>query len=183
MDRKLNKILYLLQAVVFAALVMIDQITKVLARNNLNPVNGGKDIPLIKNVLVLHYLENRGSIWGILQGKVDFLLIVSVVLFVLLVYIYIRIPKVSFYLPLLWLDTLMIAGAVGNTIDRIVFGYVTDFIYVEIINFPVFNGADCWITIATFATIIMVFTKYKNDNFEFLFFKKKTETGNDTDNT
>ena len=173
MKIRLSKITYLIQALVLAALVVIDQITKVFARTRLNPANGGDTIDVIKGVFSLHYLENRGSIWGILQGKVDFLLIVSILLFVILVYVYIRLPKEKQYLWLLWADTAMIAGAVGNTIDRIAMGYVTDFLYFELINFPIFNFADCCITVSAVLIVILVLTKYKNDNFEFLFPKKK----------
>ncbi len=175
MDNKIKGTTYIFQCLALVILVVIDQLTKVFARNSLNPLNNGSEISIIKGVFSLHYLENRGSVWGILQGKVDFLLIVSIILFCILVYIYIRIPKVKNYLPLMWLDTLMIAGAVGNTIDRLFFGYVTDFLYFELINFPIFNGADCWITISAFVTVILVLTHYKNDDFEFLFFKKKAD--------
>ncbi|MCR5584336.1 MAG: signal peptidase II [Lachnospiraceae bacterium] len=183
MEKKLTKLNYLYQGIVFVLLLIIDQVTKVLARNNLSD---GKSVYLIKKVLCFHYLENRGSVWGILQGRINFLLIVSLLLFAVLTYVYIKLPKENKYLPLLWIDVFMIAGAIGNTIDRIVFGYVTDFIYVEIINFPIFNFADCCITIAAVLTIIMILTKYKDDNFSFFSFRKKNEIKEngetDTDN-
>ncbi len=174
MKKEISKLTYLIQLVLCAALVVVDQLTKIYARNSLNPANNGQSLTLFKGVLSFTYLENRGSIWGILQGKINFLLIISILLFVFLVYVYVRIPKEKKYLLLLYIDTVMIAGAIGNTIDRIVFGYVTDFIYVEIINFAIFNFADCCITIAAVVTIIVILTKYKDDGFEFLSFKKKT---------
>ena len=77
----------------------------------------------------------------------------------------------------------MTAGVAGNTIDRLVFGYVTDFLYFELINFPIFNIADCYITICAFLTIFLVFTKYKDDDFEFLSLhrKEKQNAASDTD--
>ena len=183
MERSFNKLNYLYQGLTFAILLIVDQVTKMLARKYLTD---GKSVYLIKNVLCFHYLENRGSVWGILQGRINFLLIVSLILFIILTYVYIKLPKENRYLPLLWIDVFMIAGAVGNTVDRIVFGYVTDFIYAEIINFPIFNFADCCITVAAALTIIMILTKYKDENFSFLSFKKQNEIKEngetDTDN-
>lgn len=165
----MKKLTYFMQAVVCILLVFFDQMTKHFARIGLN--NDPK--VLIEGVFSFYYHENRGSIWGILQGKVDILLIFSIVLFALLVYVYIRMPKTKFYLPLFWVITVMSAGAVGNTIDRFFFGYVTDFLYFELINFPIFNVADCYITICAFLTIFLVFTKYKEDEFSFLAVKRK----------
>ena len=62
----------------------------------------------------------------------------------------------------------MSAGAVGNTIDRVYFGYVTDFIYFKLIDFPTFNVADIWITCATFILLFLILFKYKEDDFDFL---------------
>ncbi len=178
----MKKITYWMQAAVCILLIILDQLTKHFARIGLK--NGPKI--LIDGVFSLSYLENRGSIWGILQGKVDILLIFSVILFALLLYVYIRMPKTRFYLPLLWIILVMCAGAVGNSIDRLIFGYVTDFFYFELINFPIFNVADCYITVCVFLTIFLVFTKYKEDEFSFLSLKRK-DTGHaaksDTDKT
>ena len=60
------------------------------------------------------------------------------------------------------------AGAVGNFIDRLFLGYVRDFIYFRLINFPVFNVADCYVTIGLALFIIMVLFIYKDEDFNFL---------------
>lgn len=182
-NEKISALSFVLQALACVALVIADQLTKVFARNSLNPANGGESVKVINNVFSLTYLENRGSIWGILQGKIDVLLIVSILLFAILVYVYVRMPKTKTYSLLLWIDMFMIAGAVGNTIDRIFFGYVTDFFYFELVNFPIFNFADCCITVAAFATVILILTKYKDDNFEFLSLRKKKSEAETEDNT
>ena len=180
MDKRITKSVYIYQALVFALFVAIDQITKVLARTKLvDEFGNSKSFYLIKNVLCFHYLENRGSVWGILQGKINFLLIVSLFLFIILLYVYIKLPKTTNYLVLLWIDVFMLVGAVGNTIDRIVFGYVTDFIYFELINFPIFNFADICITLAAAVTVVMILTRYKDDNFAFLSFKNKKKIEED----
>lgn len=160
---------YIVHALVCVLLVALDQITKYFARTYL--VQGPK--ALWDGVFSLHYHENRGSIWGILQGKVDILLIMSLVLFALFIYVYIKMPKISTYKPLFWILVVMGAGAIGNTIDRLFFGFVTDFLYFELINFPIFNVADCYITVCAFLTVFLVFTKYKDDEFTFLSPRRK----------
>ena len=163
---------YILHALVCLVLVLLDQITKVFARTTIKKA----PIVLWDGVFELYYHENRGSIWGILQGKVDILLVFSVLLFALMIFVYIRMPKTKFYQPLFWVLVVMIAGAVGNTIDRLFFGFVTDFLYFKLINFPIFNVADCYITVCAFLTIILVFTVYKDDEFTFLSLKRKETT-------
>lgn len=160
---------YIAHALVCLVLVLLDQITKYFARTYL------KSAPktLWDGVFSLHYHENRGSIWGILQGKVDILLIASVILFALLIYVYVKMPKTNTYQPLFWVLVVMSAGAIGNTIDRLFFGFVTDFLYFELINFPIFNVADCYITVCAFLTVLLVFTIYKDDEFTFLSLKRK----------
>ncbi len=159
-------------------LVLFDQITKYFARLYLKQ----QPFAILEGIFSFHYHENRGSIWGILQGKVDFLLLVSIVLLVGLVFAYIRIPKTKFYEPLIWIIVFITAGAIGNTIDRLFLGYVTDFLYFELIDFPIFNIADCYITVCSFLTIFLVFTKYKEDEFTFLtIHRKDTSNATNTD--
>ena len=160
---------YIAHLLVCVILVALDQVTKYFARTVLK----GNPKAIWEGVFALYYHENRGSIWGILQGKVDILLIFSVILFALLIYVYIRTPKIKVYYPLFWVLVVMGAGAIGNTIDRIFFGFVTDFLYFELINFPIFNVADCYITVCAFLSIFLVFTVYKEDEFTFLSLKRK----------
>lgn len=160
---------YIVHALVCVLLVAFDQLTKYFARTYLSQ----GPISLWDGVFSLYYHENRGSIWGILQGKVDILLVMSIILFALFIYVYIKMPKTPTYQPLFWVLVVMSAGAIGNTIDRLFFGYVTDFLYFELINFPIFNVADCYITICAFLTIFLAFTKYKEDEFTFLSPRRK----------
>ncbi len=165
----MKKSVYLVHVFICFLLVAFDQVTKYLARLYLK----GQPMEVWKGVFSFHYHENRGSVWGILQGKVDFLLLVSIILFVVLIFAYIRIPKTKLYQPLIWILVFMIAGAIGNTIDRLFFGYVTDFLYFKLINFPIFNIADCYITVCAFLTLFLVVTRYKEDEFEFLSLQRK----------
>lgn len=165
----MKRIQYFFHAAALLLLLAFDQGTKYLARTYLP----GKPKSLIDGVFSFTYHENRGSVWGILQGKIPLFLITSVILFVVLAYVYIRTPKKRLYYPLLWVLVFMTAGALGNTIDRACFGYVTDFLYFELINFPVFNMADCYITVTAFLTVLLIFTKYQNDEFSFLSIRGK----------
>lgn len=167
---------YLLHAIALVLLVAVDQISKYFVRLYLK----GNPLVLMEDVFSFYYHENRGSVWGILQGKIDFLLIVSVFLFAFLIYVYIRTPKQKQYFPLFWILVFMLAGAAGNTIDRLFLGFVTDFIYFELINFPIFNIADCYITVCAFLTILLMFTKYKEEDFSFLSLRRKETLHADT---
>ena len=57
------------------------------------------------------------------------------------------------------------AGAIGNLIDRISLKYVVDFIYFELIDFPIFNIADCYLTVSSFLLIILAIFYYKENDF------------------
>ena len=68
----------------------------------------------------------------------------------------------------------MIAGgAIGNMIDRLQHDYVVDFIYIVLINFPIFNVADMYVTFSTVLLIIQILFVYSENDFHFLSFKKK----------
>jgi len=166
MKRKLLHLLYLI------LIIFVDQYSKYLARIKLS---GDRVIVLIKDVLVLSYVENTGSAWGMFSGKTIGLFAFSLLLMAVMVFIYFKIPDDDHYIALKIIDVSIVGGAIGNAIDRIGFRYVTDFIYFKLINFPVFNIADCFISVPTAILIILIFTQYKNDDFAFLFPKKKNE--------
>ncbi|MFQ6929900.1 MAG: signal peptidase II [Eubacterium sp.] len=66
-----------------------------------------------------------------------------------------------------------LAGAVGNLIDRVVRGYVVDFIYFKPINFPVFNVADCYVTISCIGIVLLCILKINEEDFNTKFLLKK----------
>ena len=151
-------------------LILLDQLTKIWAVVRL------KDQPaisLIRGVFELHYLENRGSAFGMMQGARVFFIISTIVLFLLVCVIYIRIPKEKMYLPLRVIAVLFLAGAAGNFIDRVRQGFVVDFFYFSLINFPIFNVADIYVTTATIALIVFILFYYKEADLERIFSKKK----------
>ena len=151
-----------LSLIFIVPLILLDQVTKYLARIKLvdNPV------PIIPNVFSFTYLENTGSIWGILQGKTLFLVILSLVLLGLLIGFLYKLPSTSHFLPLRLCLLFITAGAIGNLIDRIWFGFVTDFLYFELIHFPIFNIADIYITVSEFVLIGLILFYYKDEDFQ-----------------
>lgn len=118
-------------------LVVADQLTKYWAKNALA---NGATVDFIPHVMDFVYVENRGAAFGILQDTRWLLIgLTVVVLGVLLVYAY----KTKKRHPVFLLSVaLIVAGGIGNLIDRLFFGYVTDFLHLLFMEFPCFNLAD-----------------------------------------
>lgn len=146
-------------------LTLFDQFTKILAFHNLK---GNDPYTLIPNVLELRYWENRGIAFGLFQGKISVFLILCICFFLVSIYIYIRIPKNTYYLPLIIVLFLMVSGAAGNFIDRAFRGAVIDFIYFSLIDFPIFNLADVYVVCSGILLILFVCFKYKDEDFDFI---------------
>lgn len=158
---KTISIIYSLILITF--LIALDQLTKILAVNNLMNKD---DIILIPNALQLHYLENTGAAFSMLEGKQSLFAIATPILLIALVYILIRMPKAKKFVILDYVIVFLIAGAIGNYIDRITNNYVVDFIYFSLINFPVFNVADCYVTVAVIILFLLIILYYKDEDLE-----------------
>ena len=163
----LKSYLYALISVV--VLLIADQFTKHLAVINLK---GKSDTVLIDGVLRFHYLENRGAAFGIMQNKQIFFAVVAVIIIAVVALMYKRIPHSNRYFLLRFCAVLVVAGAVGNVIDRVLYNYVVDFIYIELINFPVFNVADIYVVVACFLFAYAILFYYKDDELEMFSLKK-----------
>jgi signal peptidase II len=156
-------------------LIGIDQASKYWAKATLQKDGA---ITLIPNVLKLQYHENSGAVWGILQGKAGALSIFTIFILAALLFVYLHIPRDRKYTALKLVFIFIAAGAVGNLIDRMRFDYVVDFIYFELINFPVFNIADSYVTVASILIIILAIFYYKDTDLDFLdqmFCRKNTK--------
>ena len=150
---------------VCAAALLLDRITKDLAVKHLR----GKDaINLIGNIFQLTYVENRGAAFGVLQGRQIFFYIITVVICALIVYAFLKCPKTPRYTALLLTMTFIMAGALGNFIDRVSGKFVVDFIYFRPIDFPVFNVADIFITLGCIALAIEILFVYREEELSFL---------------
>ena len=124
---------------------------------------------LINNVFELYYLENRGAAFGIFQGKRFAFLIITVVILLVLAYCFWNIPYTAKYTSLRCIIVLIGAGAVGNFIDRMSNGYVVDFFYFKLIDFPVFNVADIYVTVGTFILAFLLLFYYKEEDLDRIF--------------
>ena len=151
-------------------LILADQLTKLWA---LAELRGSEGISVITGVFELQYLENRGAAFGILQNHQVLFLLITVLAAVLLTYIYARIPDNKKYIPLRICYVLLMAGAFGNMIDRAFRGYVVDFFYFKLIDFPIFNVADIYVTVTMVLLMGLILFYYKEEDLEFLSRKGK----------
>ncbi|MDO5131564.1 MAG: signal peptidase II [Eubacteriales bacterium] len=152
-------------------MIVFDQLTKQAAVRSLK---NGAGIPLLPGILELTYVQNRGAAFGILQDARIFFFLITCAALLLIGSILLKIPEGQRYLPMRICLLIITAGAIGNLIDRILLSYVRDFIYFSLIDFPVFNVADIYITCATFAMVLLTLVYYKEeDDFAFLSAKKK----------
>lgn len=162
---KKKKQLYGMDLVIVLCLTFLDQLTKHLAMIHLKDQPA---IPLIKGVLELQYLENRGAAFGILQNQKVILLIVSVLFIGVILFFLNKVPDTSRYTILHVLAAAVIAGGVGNMIDRFRQGYVVDFIYFSLIDFPIFNVADIYVVTATILVFVLLLFVYKDEELKFI---------------
>ena len=151
-------------------LILADQLTKLWA---LAELRGSEGISVITGIFELQYLENRGAAFGILQNHQVLFLLITVLAAVLLTYIYARIPDDKKYIPLRICYVLLMAGAFGNMIDRAFRGYVVDFFYFKLIDFPIFNVEDIYVTVTMVLLMGLILFYYKEEDLEFLSRKGK----------
>lgn len=144
-------------------LIVLDQVTKFMAVEHLR---GQAAIELIPDVFELRYLENRGAAFGILQDQQILFILMTWVVIGLMVYIWYRMPVNTRYAPLHVVILLLISGAVGNLIDRMVQNYVVDFLYFKLIDFPIFNVADCYVTISAAAFFVLFVFVYRDKDLD-----------------
>lgn len=188
--KKTNKFMGL-SVLTIVMLVILDQMTKFQAVVKLK---NGSPFVIIDGVFELRYLENQSAAFGFdivsffqkifkikyftenpeafLTAKMVIFAIVTIAVVILLMIFYSHIPQTKRFLGINLILIFFVAGAIGNLIDRIVNNYVVDFFYFKLINFPIFNVADIYVTVAAFAFIILGIFYYKEEDFEMIFKKK-----------
>lgn len=119
--------------------IVLDQVSKWII---VKEMEYGQSITIIDNVLYITSHRNQGAAWGILQGKMWFFYLITVLVIIGIIVFLNRLPK-----PEVWLKValaLMLGGAIGNFIDRVIRKEVVDFIHTYIFSydFPIFNVAD-----------------------------------------
>lgn len=162
---------FLLIFVIFV-LTVIDQYTKYFSVTHLS---GQKDIVVIPGILSFSYVENPGMAWGMLAGGRILFILITCILMIAILFLIVRIESwlsiennISY--RMLQADfVLLTAGALGNLIDRMKNGYVVDFIKTDFIDFPVFNVADCYVTISMAVLMILILFFIKEEDFNRIF--------------
>ena len=136
-----------------AGLVVIDQLLKVWA---FNALPGQPSTLLIPHLLQLTYVENRGAAFGLFQGGVTVLSVLTGLILIGAV-VFLVMGKLKHKLAI-WSVSLIIAGGIGNLIDRIIRGFVVDYLDISpLFRFPVFNFADCCVVVGTTLLIVYLF--------------------------
>ena len=156
----------MLYAILAVLLVLIDQAVKFAVRAN---IALGQSVPFIPHILDLAYVRNTGAAFSILREHTWLLTAVSLAVVLALCLLIVKgffqnaLGRVS--------AALVLAGGVGNLIDRAVFGFVTDMFRTVFIDFPVFNVADCCVTVGVPLLFVYVLLYVGKDE------KKEGEAG------
>ncbi len=153
-----------------AVLIALDQFTKYIAVVRLKDKPA---YPIINGVLEFNYLENHGAAFGMLQNQRVFFIFVEVIVLGVIAYVLYKAPSNKKYIRMHLLLSLIAAGAIGNMIDRIRLNYVVDFIYIVLINFPIFNLADMYVTFSTALLVLSLLFFYKESDLYFISLKQK----------
>lgn len=152
------------------AFTCFDQWTKHLAVVHLA---GQEDVILIPGIFQLQYLENRGAAFGMMQNQIPLFVIMTTAYLCAAIWFYCKMPKEKKYTLLHMICVLLTAGALGNFIDRIRLGYVVDFFYFSLIDFPIFNVADIYVVVSFCVLILAILFIYKDEDISFLDKKKQ----------
>lgn len=169
-SKKIRTGVCFLSIIAVLGLMFVDQWTKYLAVLHLK---GNEAVPIINGVFQLNYIENRGASFGIMQGWQSLLITFTIIICLLIVYLYVKMPFISKYHSLRICAVLIWSGALGNMIDRLQLNYVIDFFDFCLIDFPVFNVADCYIVIACILfAVLMLFYYTDEHDFDFMISKK-----------
>ena len=138
-------------------MVILDQAVKLWAVRVLKPIG---DIPLLKGIFHLTYVENRGSAFGLfLNQRLLFMLLTPLILAAVTFALWRGLIQTK---TGKWSMYLLFGGAVGNFIDRIIRGYVVDLLYFKLIDFPVFNIADVFI--CTGAALFFIYFQFQHQS-------------------
>ena len=143
----------MLMIILSIVFLIIDVVSKLIVSNLMNVHDS---IVVIKDFFYITYVRNTGAAWSMFAGKTWLLIIVSLVIIgVICFYIYKNKPKTKIEIVGY---SLVLGGAIGNFLDRVIYGYVIDFFdfYIFGYNYPIFNVADIFIVIGVLILVICV---------------------------
>ena len=153
-----------------AAGVVLDQYTKWLAVRHLKDQ---EPFSIIEGIFSLQYLENRGAAFGLMQGQRIIFFIGTAVVTLVIIYFFTKLPRTKHFIPLFITGICILVGAFGNLIDRVRIGYVVDFFYFELIDFPIFNVADIFLTVSVVVLALLILFYYKEEDLKQLGLKEQ----------
>ena len=147
--------MYITFLILSVIMVISDLATKYLVTSSM-ALN--ETLPLIDNIFHLTYVRNSGAAFSMLSGqRIILILLPLLIISVIIIYIIFKRPTNK---SLMLSFTMIVSGGIGNLIDRIKYGYVIDFFDFRLINFPVFNVADIFVTLgAAIFIILLLFSK------------------------
>ncbi|RXZ71588.1 signal peptidase II [Fusobacterium necrophorum] len=145
--------------ILFVMLLLLDQFTKYIVEQSFYL---SESIPIIDDVFNLTYVENRGIAFGLFQGRLNIISILTVVAIVA-IFVYVLRNKKTLSMLEHFGYTLILSGAVGNMIDRLFRGFVVDMLDFRGIWSFVFNLADVWINVGVFLLIIDYLILHRNE--------------------
>ena len=144
---------------IIAALIVLDQLVKAYVVQN---IALGEIKSWIPNFVSLTYLQNRGAAFSILQDQQLLFAVITLVVVVGAIWYLHKHMEDSFWMVLGL--TLIIAGGLGNFIDRISQGFVVDMFHLDFINFAIFNVADSYLTVGVIILLIAMLKEEINGN-------------------
>lgn len=153
----------IISIILIAVLTAVDQLLKMLVVTHLKPIGSFTVVP---GLLELKYVENTGASFGMLPNMSWLFAILTVVLSAVIIFLLLTYKKHNFFTY--FSAILIVAGGLGNLIDRLVFHYVIDYIHVMFFDY-IFNFADCCVVIGVIAFIIHILffmDKDKKDQLE-----------------
>lgn len=132
-------------------LIVIDIVIKLIISNNLIL---NQSISVINNFFYITYVKNTGVAWSILSGKINLIIVITLaIIMLLIIYIF---NKKSYSVLEIISYSMLLSGSIGNLIDRIIYGYVIDYLNFNILgyDYPIFNFADICIVIGIILILI-----------------------------
>ncbi len=147
---KKSAVYYIWYAVTVIFTVIADQVTKALTVKYLKPID---TFPIIEDVLHLTYVENTGAAFGMMKDSRWIFMTVSTVAIIAIGFVLYKYGREMVFAS--FCLSMIMGGGIGNMIDRVMLGYVVDFVDFRLINFAVFNGADSFVCVG--AGLLMVY--------------------------
>lgn len=152
------------EGLLLTGILALDMLTKWLVSNYLTE---GNSITVIPHFFWITFAKNTGAAWSILEGKLVFFLVITVVALVVMTVIFLKTDRNNRLIRITMI--LLIAGTLGNFIDRAAFHYVRDFLEFNLLGypFPIFNVADMSLTFGVGLMIIDAIIDWRKSNGQF----------------